>query len=201
MQDALPLKTRKLRIRRRFIPIALAAIAVAGGLATGLYLWLSDGGETSTRVVTGVQFPYPDGWSEQALTDADRQAGLILKLDHDEPDASFLARTVVAALPQDFDVNALAADTEEALAADIEGFELIRRDVSRVGSYDAVEIDYLQQAEDEFGEHRILMVIAPTPNQTFYLTIRAERADFPAVEHEGRETISTFMTYVEAAGQ
>lgn len=195
MQDALPLKARR-RLRVRYLLAALVLVGAAAGLTTGLYLWLRGGDETSTRVVTGVQFPYPDGWSEQTLTNADRQAGLVLSLDHRQPDASFLARTVIAALPQDFDITALENNTIEALNADVNGFELARSAISRIGPYEALTIEYRQPDEEGLSEHRVLMAIIPTPNQTYYLTLRAETDDFRRIEDEGLEIVETFVTYV-----
>ena len=45
------------------------------------------------------------------------------------------------------------------------------------------------------------MAIVPTPNQTFYLTIRAEKKDFSKVEDEGLAIINAFATNVSASLQ
>lgn len=200
MQDALPLKARR-RLRVRYLLAALVVVVATAGLTTGLYLWLRGGDETSPRVVTGIQFPYPDGWREQTLTEADRQAGLILSLNHRQPDASFLARTVVATLPEDFDIGALENETVEALSVDVDGFELVRSNISRIGAFDALTIEYLQPDQEGASGHRVLMAVIPTPHQTYYLTFRAERADFRDVEEEGLGIMDTFAAYIEAAGQ
>ena len=201
MEDAVPLKSRRLSIRPRVRYLLLIAIVLAAsaGLGTGLYFWLSGGGGESIRVVTAVQIPYPDGWSEQPLTDADRNAGLLLTLERDGPDASFLARTVIAGLAPDFDVNQLADDAGAALSAEIENFDLLSKSVVPIGPFDAVRISYRQADERGFSDHQVLMTIVPTPNQTFYLTFRAEREDFLAVEDEGLEITDTYIAYVAEA--
>ncbi|MDO8614288.1 MAG: hypothetical protein Q7T33_00945 [Dehalococcoidia bacterium] len=198
MQEAIGLKRSRFRIR--YLVILVVLVAAAAGLGTGLYLWLQDDGGESVRVVTAVQFPYPNGWDEQSLTEADRNAGLVLSLERQRPDASFLARTVITRLPADFDLNQLADESEAALSSEIESFELLRGSVVSVGPYDAVKLNYLQT--DEAGvDHEVIMVIVPTPNQTFYLTFRAEKTDFQQIEDEGLEIADTFAAYVSAGSQ
>ena len=198
MEQAMGL--RKGKFRARYLVILVVLIGAAAALGTGLYLWLQDDGGQSTRVVTAVQFPYPDGWDEQTLTEADRNAGLVLSLERQRPGASFLARTVITRLPADFDINQLADESEAALSSEIEGFELLRGSIVVVGPYDAVKLDYSQTGEDG-AEHEATMVIIPTSNQTFYLTFRAEEADFQRIEDEGLEIADTFAAYVSAATQ
>jgi hypothetical protein len=196
MQDAMGLRAKGFRVRMRYVVAAALAVALAAGAGTGLFLALRGGDGESIRVVTGVQFPYPQGWTEQPLADVDRSAGLMLKLERERPDASFLARTVIARLAADFDINGLAGDTEAALSAEIEGFDLVSRDVTRLGPYDAVRISYRQSGDG--ADHQTLMVIVPTPNQTFYLTLRAEKAQFRQIESDGSRIINDFVTYVSS---
>lgn len=197
MEYAMPLKRR--RFRMRYAVMALVFLLAVAGVAGGLYVWLGTGDGDSARVVTGVQFPYPDGWTEEALTEADKQAGLVLKLGHDDPPASFLARTVLGALSEAFDINALADDSERALRAEIENFELDEKTVTRFGSYDAVEIRYRQIGAGADEDYEVLMVIVPTGTQTFYLTLRALEEEFGDVEAQGIDIVWTFVSYVEAA--
>ena len=196
MEDAIPLK--KSRFRLRYLLLALILVAAAAGAGTGTYLWLR-GGEESVRVVIAVQIPYPAGWSEEPLTEADRNAGLLLKLDRERPEASFLARTVIATLATDIDINELADETEAALSTEIENFQLVRTRVSPIGPFDAVRISYRQEDEGTFApDYQVLMAIIPTPNQTFYLTLRAERKDFGKIEDEGLFIINAFASDVSA---
>jgi len=196
MEQAMGLRKGKFRIR--YLVILVVLIGAAAGLGTGLYFWLQDDGGESTRVVTAVQFPYPDGWDEQPLTAADRNAGLVLSLERQRPGASFLARTVITRLPADFDINQLADDSEAALSTEIPSFELLRGSIVSVGPYDAVKLNYLQT--DAGGlDHEATMVIIPTSNQTFYLTFRSEESDFQRIEDDGLEITDTFAAYVNAA--
>jgi hypothetical protein len=196
MEDAIHLK--KSRLKLRYLLLALILLAAAAGAGTGTYLWLR-GGEESIRVIIAVQIPYPAGWSEEPLTEADRDAGLLLKLERERPEASFLARTVIATLATDFDINELADDTEAALSAEIENFQLVRKSVSPIGPFDAVRISYRQEGEGTFApDYQVLMAIVPTPNQTFYLTLRAEKKDFRKIEDEGLYIIDAFASDVSA---
>ncbi len=195
MQDAVSLKARRFRLRFIFLGIILAAIAAGAG--AGLYFWLLGGDGESIRVVTAVQIPYPDGWSEQPLTEADRSAGLLLSLERERPEASFLARTVIARLAADFDIDQLAGDTEAALSAEIDNFDLLSKAVTSVGPFDAVQISY-RQKDDTSLEHQVLMTIIPTPNQTFYLTFRAQKRDFTRIHIEGEQMTEAFADQVGA---
>ena len=195
MQETLRLKASKLRIR--YLLLAVIVLAVAAAAGTGVYLWLRGGDGESARIVTSVQLSYPDRWSGQPLTEADRNAGLLLKLERERPEASFLARTVIARLAPDFDIDQLADDTEAALSTEIDNFDLLSKSVSPIGPFDAVRIYYQQEGEGaSAADHQVLMAIIPTPNQTFYLTLRAEKDDFRRVEDEGLRIIDDFVAYV-----
>ena len=200
MQDAIPLKGKRSRFGLRIRPllIALIGLSLAAVAATGVYLLVRGGDEESVRVVTGVQFPYPQGWAEQPLSGDDRNAGLLLKLERGDPAASFLARTVIARLPADFNAQALASDTEAALAAEIDGFDLLSSEVAAVGPYQAVLIEYRQAAAEGQPAYQTLLAILPDENQTFYLTVRAERGDFRQTKDEGLKIIGDFSAYVSA---
>ena len=197
MEDAIPLK--KNRFRLRYLLLALILVAAAAGAGTGTYLWLRGGDGESIRVVTAVQVSYPAGWSEQPLSEADRNAGLLLKLERERPEASFLARTVIARLAPDIDTNQLADDTAAALSAEIDNFDLLSKSVSPIGPFDAVRIYYRQRGDEGLATtHQVLMTIVLTPNQTFYLTLRAEKKDFQKIEDEGLDIIGAFASDVSA---
>ena len=201
MEDSASLKSRKpiTMVRVWHLLLAIIVVAAAAGLGTGLYLWLSGGNGESIRVVTAVQMPYPDGWGEQPLTEPDKNAGLLLSLERDRPEASFLARTVVAILAPDFDINQLADDTEAALSAEIENFDLLSKSVTPIGPFDAVRISYRQSDESTLTDRQVLMTIVPTANQTFYLTFQAGKESFFSIEDEGSEITNTFVSYVAEA--
>jgi hypothetical protein len=200
MQEAVNVKrTWRMPIPRLvLVAFSLGATAL---LVAGAYFWLTkDETEPSVRVITGVQFPYPAGWTEQQLSDDDRSAGIILKLERPEPEASFLARTVIARLATDFDINLLAGDTASALESEIPGFDIQASSVTPIGSLQAVQLQYRQREEGE-PPHETLMTIIPMENQTFYLTVRAEEGQFSAVQGDALQLINTFANYVSAASQ
>jgi hypothetical protein len=199
MEDAIRLKSRRFS-GKYFLLLILVLTATAASLL-GIYLWRQGSDEESIRVVTGLQFPYPEGWTEQPLSDADKNAGLVLMVNSEQPTGSFLARTVIGQPAADLDMNKLAGDTEAALAGEIQGFELISKEVTVIGGFQAVQIDYRQDSADPPGGHRVRMTIIPTANQTFYLTTRAARSDFNDISDESRKIVEDFMAYVSAAGQ
>jgi hypothetical protein len=202
MEDALRPRGRRLRLRLSFFQILIllvVGLAVFAG-AAAVYMYLQDDEGESIRVITGVQFPYPAGWGEQPLTNSDKTAGLVLRLERQDPEASFLARTVVARLAPNFDVNQLSADSARVLRSEIEGFNLISNEVKPVSSLQAVQIRY-DQADEGDGKFQTLMTIIPLPNQTFYLTMRAPEAQYDRAEAEGLQLMETFAAYVNSAAQ
>jgi hypothetical protein len=203
MEDALRAKGRRHRLRLSFRQILLLLIAAvaAFSVAAAVYTYLRDDDTApSVRVITGVQFPYPAGWSEQPLTDDDKTAGLVLKLERRNPEASFLARTVVARLAPGFDINQLSADSQRALSSEIEGFDPVSNDVKLVAGMQAVQIRY-SQADEGDGRFQTLMTIIPMPNQTFYLTMRTGESEYDRAEAEGVQLMDTFAAYVNSASQ
>ena len=196
MQDTIPLK--KSRFRLRHILLVLLLLAITAGAATGTYLLLR-GGDDSVRVIIAVDIAYPADWSEVPLTQDDSNAGLLLKVEREKPEASFLARTVIATLATDFDINQLADETVAALNAEVDNFTLLGDSVSPVASFDAVLISYQQKGEEiSAPDYQVFMAIVPTPNQTFYLTLRAEKKDFKGIEDEGLDIINAFAANVSA---
>ncbi len=160
------------------------------------------GGDESVSVIVAVEIAYPAGWSEVPLTTDDSNAGLLLIVEREKPEATFLARTVIATLAADFDINLLTEETVAALSAEIENFTLLGDSVSPVASFDSVLLSYEQKgAETSAPDYQIFMAIVPTPNQTFYLTLRAEKKDFGGIEEEGLEIINAFAANVSASLQ
>ena len=202
MQESVPLKPKGMRLkydRRKLLVLAGLALATIAAAATVLVVLMGGDDEKSVRVVTGVQFPYPEGWTEQPLSQDDRNAGLLLKLGQEDPSASFLARTVIARLSPDFNSLELAGETEAALAAELDGFDLVSSDVELVGPYQAVLIEYQQPAVGEEPASQTLLVILPGENQTFYLTVRADKRDFRGIKDDGLKIVSDFAAYVSAS--
>jgi hypothetical protein len=202
MQEAINVgaKRRAARPNIRLLVLGAASLAATALLVAGVYFWVSGGEEEpSVRVITGVQFPYPPDWTEQPLSQDDRSAGLILKLERDDPEATFLARTVIARLAVEFDINQLAGDTATALENEIAGFDLLTSSVTPIGSLQTVQLQYRQ--DDGESTYQTLMTIIPLENQTFYLTARTEDSSFGAINADALQLISTFANYVSAASE
>lgn len=199
MLDSVHLKAskRRIRLRPRYVLLAVVLLAVVAGAGAGVYLWQRGGGQT-VRVVTAVRITYPAGWSEQPLSDADRNAGLMVKLERQGPAASFLARTVIARLAPDFDINQLASQTQAALSSGIQNVDLLSNSVSAIGPYNAVKIYYRQAGQAGAADYQTLVAVIPTANQTFYLTFRAQKSDFSKIEDEGLQIAGDFANFVSA---
>jgi hypothetical protein len=183
------------------IVVMLLALAAAAAFIAGVYVWRQGGGEDqpAIRVITGVQFPYPAGWAEQPLSADDKKAGLVLRVERENPAASFLARTVVAPVVPELDVSKLASDTEAALKGQIEGFQSLSKEVVTIGGYQAAEITYRQANGKPSDDFTVRMTIIPTTNQTFYLTLRSPTDQFTGVNTDGHKMAEDFATYVRAA--
>ena len=185
------------------LPVWLLVIAGTGAvsliLGVAAYLLLVDSDSAEAPIVTAVSIEYPVGWEGVPLTQEEQAAGVLIKLSHESPDASFLARGVPGRPEQPFDVETLGVEIERALTAEIEGFEVISRTTVEWGSFPAVQIHYRQP--DEAGvAHQVLMVVIPTERQTFYVSMRAPADEFPSVEAGSRSMIDSFVAYIDDAG-
>lgn len=202
VQETMSLPGGKKRgmLRARYLLIALIAVLAVSGSATGgVLLWANSGGGNSQRVVVAVNMAYPQGWVEQPLSEADRNAGLLLNLENPALSATFLGRTVLGRLSEDFNINQLLADTEVALSSQIEDFDLISSEVTNIAGFDAVRVYYRQESARERDPFQTMMVIVPTESQTFYLTLRAEKDSFTAAQRDASQMISDFLAFVSRA--
>jgi hypothetical protein len=160
----------------------LVAVCVVAGVAIALALWaaydlVTDDNEAV--VSTPLAVSLPDEWAKTALASDDPNAGVIYRAARAEPDASLVVRTVTAPLPDDFDMEPLAAETEAALAAEVDGFELVSSSVTLLADKDAVSIVYRHGAEEQSR-----MVILPAANQTYYVVLTFASSDAPALEED-----------------
>lgn len=194
---AKPAVNRRLLGRKaRLALAAVAVLAVAGTIAAATALLLLQGNDDSRQVVTGVQISYPLGWQEQVLSEADRNAGLLVSLEHADSDAVFLARTVIGTLADDFSIDQLSTDSRAALASEVNGFRLLSNEITNIAGLDVVRIHYEQASESASDRFQSLMIIAPRENQTFYLTLRAEDSNFAEVESDGTQMMTEFLAKV-----
>ena len=160
----------------------LVAACVVAGTAVALALLAAYGlvtDDDNVATVSSLNIALPAEWNEAALTRDDRAAGVIYRADHAEPDASVVVRTVTGALPETFNIEALAADTEAALAAEVDGFELVSRSIGTLAGNDAISIVYRHDTEEQSR-----MVILPKANQTYYGVLTSASSDFAAIEED-----------------
>lgn len=181
--------------------LAAVAVALAAALGATLYAVLQQDDEKSAVIpaATGAdagEFRYPASWDEEPRTPADETAGLLLKLERPDAEASFLIRRAAGRLEPGFSLDALASQTEAALKAEIENLKLLENRRYRDGSLDVVEISYLQDRSPE--NFRVVLLVIPTEEQTFYVTSRAAENGFQKVEKDVREMNRDFIRYVRS---
>lgn len=182
----------------KLLASVLAVIAIA--LAVVYLLLLRDGGGQAVggAVEGPVQFSYPNAWREQTLTVADTRAGLLVKLERSDPEASFLARTIVGRLEENFDMDNLSSATEAALKAEIENFALLDNRVLTIGPFEVVRVSYLDSGEEPKTKYQTLLLVVPTQRQTFFLTFRARQGDYQKIEGDVQQITANFLDFLNA---
>src|SRR3972149_395338 len=176
--------------KRPLLLLAAAAILFGGG-----FYFLQNRGP---KLLTGVEVSYPAGWQEQALNDAERAVGILLRLSRTSPDAAVFVRTIVGVLEDGFQIQTLEDEVSRSLGASLKGFKLVSQEVVSIGSLEAVEVRYTQKDEGDNKLYEALMVVIPTPQQTFFLTFRSLEKDFSQVESEAKELKAGLGDYIIA---
>ena len=152
----------------------------------------------TVKVVRSVNLSYPDGWQEERLTNADVIAGILLKLGREDPNATLILRTIVGKLEEGVDINSLSDQIVAAFEKEIENFSLVEKKVSRLESFNSVDVIYKQSSSEDNKIYKNRIIIMPTKNQTFYLTFRSEDTDFEKVEADIEKVTSDFAAYLES---
>ena len=152
----------------------------------------------TVKVVRSVNLSYPDGWQEERLTNADVIAGILLKLRREDPEATLILRTIVGKLEEGVDINSLSDQIVAAFEKEIENFSLVEKKVSRLESFNSVDVTYKQSSSEDNKTYKNRIIIMPTKNQTFYLTFRSEDTDFEKVEADIEKVTSDFAAYLES---
>jgi len=152
----------------------------------------------TVKVVRSVNLSYPDGWQEERLTNADVIAGILLKLRREDPEATLILRTIVGKLEEGVDINSLSDQIVAAFEKEIENFSLVEKKVSRLESFNSVDVIYKQSSSEDNKIYKNRIIIMPTKNQTFYLTFRSEDTDFEKVEADIEKVTSDFAAYLES---
>ena len=152
----------------------------------------------TVKVVRSVNLSYPDGWQEERLTNADVIAGILLKLGREDPNATLILRTIVGKLEEGVDINSLSDQIVAAFEKEIENFSLVEKKVSRLESFNSVDVIYKQSSSEDNKIYKNRIIIMPTKNQTFYLTFRSEDTDFEKIEADIEKMTSDFAAYLES---
>ena len=192
----------KLSSGQKLTAVIIAILAI---LAAGYFLFRDEialrttSKEVATvKVVRSVNLSYPDGWQEERLTNADVIAGILLKLGREDPNATLILRTIVGKLEEGVDINSLSDQIVAAFEKEIENFSLVEKKVSRLESFNSVDVIYKQSSAEDNKIYKNRIIIMPTKNQTFYLTFRSEDTDFEKIEADIEKMTSDFAAYLES---
>ena len=192
----------KLSSGQKLTAVIIVILAI---LAAGYFLFRDEialrttSKEVATvKVVRSVNLSYPDGWQEERLTNADVIAGILLKLGREDPEATLILRTIVGKLEEGVDINSLSDQIVAAFEKEIENFSLVEKKVSRLESFNSVDVIYKQSSSEDNKIYKNRIIIMPTKNQTFYLTFRSEDTDFEKIEADIEKMTSDFAAYLES---
>src|SRR3972149_7595491 len=174
--------------KRPLLLLAAAAILFGGG-----FYFLQNRGP---KILTGVEVSYPAGWQEQALDDADRAVGILLRLSRTSPDAAVFIRTIIGPLEEGFQIQTLKDEVSRSLGESLKGFKLISKEVINLASLEALEVRYTQKDEGDGKIYEVFLVVIPTPQQTFFLPFRSRESVFSQVESEAKELESGLGDYI-----
>ena len=185
------------------IALIVASVVILGGF----FLFkdkISDttpkNGVTNVEIVSKVDIDYPQGWTEQKLTDVDKIAGIILNLERSTPEATFILRTIVGQLEENINIDELSDEIVNKFNKEIENFDLVNKKVYRLDSLDAIEVRYKQKSEAEDNKvYENLIIIIPTKNQTFYLTFRSDESDFDKIQKDIGKISKDFVSPLKSA--
>lgn len=174
--------------KRILLLLAAAAILLGGG-----FYFLQNRGP---KILTGVEVSYPDGWQEQTLDDAERTVGILLRLSRTSPDATVFVRTIIGALEEGFLIQTLEDAVSRSLSESLKGFKLVSKGIINLASLEALEVRYTQKDEGDGKLYEVLLVVIPTPQQSFFLTFRSLEKDFSRIEPEVKELKADLGSYI-----
>src|SRR3990167_95993 len=80
-----------------------------------------------TAAISSVSFSYPEGWQEVKLTNADKIAGLILRLKKADPESSTLVRAITGKLEKDIDIKALPGQIADTLSREAQNVTIVSK--------------------------------------------------------------------------
>jgi hypothetical protein len=140
---------------------------------------------------------YPTGWYELSrINPIDKQAGVVSAANHTHPVSQVIVRVADGALPSNFDIKTLPAETVNKLKSSLMGFKLTSDGTTSVGNNQAVSITYT--TSDSRTTYEYTELIVPTANKSFYLTISAKQADFQKSTNDLSKISANFGSYITA---
>lgn len=177
--------------RRR---VAITAVGIGALLLSGgaVFAITTLEAEKPSRSQAEGALPYPSTWRERPLTDADRAAGVVAKADGPSAGSSYLGRVIKGRVTANIDLTAVGAATVKAMVASVDGFELVDTEVADVAGVAVVRMRYRQRSPDA-SLAEALMIIAPLPNQTAYLTLRGASGGFKRLAADGQPLIEATL--------
>lgn len=179
---------------RSIIIIAVVLVALVGLFAFRGLPWSAD--KATAPVTDSSGITYPAGWQLLKLTEDDKSAGILSKLNKQDSSAVLVLRRLSGALAKNFNIKTLPDELETSFKKSITGFKPVSKSLTKVGKYDAAKIQYEQTKEEDSELYENVMMVVPTPKQTFYLTFRAKKTDFSKIVSDSDAIISSFGSYV-----
>lgn len=151
-------------------------------VALGVFAWMvrpkspaADSTNQQQQMVTvepsGIT--YPTGWSEQKeVSSSSKDQGVVSQAITNDRNSEVVVREQ-ANTEGDSDLSALAQQIVDNLKGQINGFSLVKKDVSKYGTFDAIKIDYSVSNEQLSFNNR--MIVVPAGSKVFYITYRSSK--------------------------
>ena len=192
---------------RVFVTAGVVAVLATAGLTHALRQ--DDGsGEAAASVINtpaasaasaegnSAAINFPSSWSRKPAEAGDEKAGVLMRLERSQPQASFLLRRIFGRIATPLDVEKLKEDTEKALHDQVPGFVLVEKNAQKLGDQDIVRIDYIQG--QEANPFRAVLLVVPTSDRTFYLTFRASSNEHAKVTPDYDQIVNGFFEWRQA---
>ena len=154
--------------------------------------------EDNTKIIDSVSISYPEGWEEVNRNDEEKASGIILKLKRKDLSDTFLLRTTVGTLDANFNIDGLPDLVVAGFKKEIYGFELVSKEVHKVGTYDSAQVKYKQKYADTQKVYENQIDIIPTSRQTFYLIFRGESSNDNQLEKDIKKISEDLADYLKS---
>lgn len=192
---------------RVFVTAGVVAVLATAGLA---YALRQDGGsgeaaasatntpQTSAAPAEGnsAAIRFPSSWTRKPAETGDEKAGVLMRLERSQPQASFLLRRIFGKIEVPLNAGKLEEETEKALHDQVPGFVLVEKGTQKRGDQEIVRIDYIQGKDQ--SSFRALLLLVPTSDRSFYLTFRASSNDHANVAADYDQIVDGFFEWQQA---